>query len=75
MSQSKVTKRSWVLKECVERVPETFAAARGLLQFGLQETDIEILISVAEGEKHESMKGMGLKGLSFLNFVIWLPCC
>jgi hypothetical protein len=56
-------------------VPETFAAARGLLQFGLQETDIEILISVAEGEKHESMKGMGLKGLSFLNFVIWLPCC
>ncbi|KDR17610.1 Neuroblastoma-amplified sequence, partial [Zootermopsis nevadensis] len=45
---SKVTKRSWVLKECVERVPETFAAARGLLQFGLQGTDVETFISVAE---------------------------
>jgi hypothetical protein len=40
-----------VLKECVERVPETYAAARELLQFGLQGTDIETLISLADGEE------------------------
>lgn len=50
LSQSKVTKQVWVLKECVERVPETYGAARELLQFGLQGTDIETFISVADGE-------------------------
>jgi hypothetical protein len=40
-----------VLKECVERVPETYAAARELLQFGLQGTDIETFISIADGEE------------------------
>jgi hypothetical protein len=39
-----------VLKECVERVPETYCAARELLLFGLQGTDIEAFISVADGE-------------------------
>ncbi|KAJ9580564.1 hypothetical protein L9F63_024257, partial [Diploptera punctata] len=38
---SKVTKQTWVLKECVERVPETFDAARELLQFGLHKTIAE----------------------------------
>jgi hypothetical protein len=50
MLQSKVTKHIWVLKECLERVPETFSAARELLQFGLQEIDVEKFISVADGE-------------------------
>jgi hypothetical protein len=50
-------------------VPETFAAARGLLQFGLQGTDIETFIFVAEGEEHESFEGMRLKGLNFFK------CC
>lgn len=40
-----------MLKECVERVPETYAAARELLQFGLQGTDIETFVSVADGEE------------------------
>jgi hypothetical protein len=39
-----------VLKECVERVPETFSAARELLQFGLQGTNIQTFIAVADGE-------------------------
>ena len=39
-----------MLKECVERVPETYGAARELLQFGLQGTDVETFISVADGE-------------------------
>jgi hypothetical protein len=45
-----VTKQVRVLKECVERVPETYGAARELLQFGLQGTDVETFISVADGE-------------------------
>jgi hypothetical protein len=49
-----------VLKECVERVPETFNAAQGLLQFGLQGTDIETFISIAEGEKHKSTEEIEL---------------
>jgi hypothetical protein len=40
-----------VLKECVERVPETFSTAQELLQFGLQGTDIDTFISVADGEE------------------------
>jgi hypothetical protein len=48
--QSKVTKQVWVLKECVERVPETYGAARELLLFGLEGTDVETFISVADGE-------------------------
>lgn len=56
MLQSKVTKRSWVLKECVERVPETFAAARELLQFGLQGTDFETFVSLADGEECVGIK-------------------
>lgn len=37
-------------------MPETFNAAQGLLQFGLQGTDIETFISIAEGEKHKSIE-------------------
>lgn len=37
----------------MERVPETFSAARELLQFGLKETDIETFISVADGEEKD----------------------
>ncbi|PSN37576.1 Neuroblastoma-amplified sequence [Blattella germanica] len=47
---SKVSKRTWVLKECVERVPETFGAARELLEFGLQETSAEKLFSFGDDE-------------------------
>ena len=39
-----------MLKECVERVPETYGAALELLQFGLQGTDFETFISLVDGE-------------------------
>ncbi|RZF34259.1 hypothetical protein LSTR_LSTR016146, partial [Laodelphax striatellus] len=39
---SKISKCSWVLQECCERVPETLSAAKELLQFGLKMTDNQL---------------------------------
>ncbi|KAM6915430.1 NBAS subunit of NRZ tethering complex [Xenentodon cancila] len=47
---SKIRKRSWVLHECVERVPENVDAAKELLQYGLKGTDIEALIAIGNRE-------------------------
>ncbi|XP_055491305.1 NBAS subunit of NRZ tethering complex [Leucoraja erinacea] len=47
---SKIKKRSWVLHECVERVPENVDAARELLQYGLRGTDLEALIAIGKRE-------------------------
>ncbi|XP_068083289.1 NBAS subunit of NRZ tethering complex [Anabrus simplex] len=46
---SKITKRSWVLSECIQRVPETFDAALELLEFGLRGTNLETLYAIGEG--------------------------
>lgn len=43
---SKISKRSWVLNECVVRVPDTMEAARELLNFGLRGANIETLIAI-----------------------------
>ncbi|XP_043281636.1 neuroblastoma-amplified sequence-like [Venturia canescens] len=48
---SKVSKRSWVLNECVTRVPETLEAARELLNFGLKGANLETLLAI--GDKDE----------------------
>uniref|UniRef100_A0A672GZU8 Neuroblastoma-amplified sequence N-terminal domain-containing protein n=1 Tax=Salarias fasciatus TaxID=181472 RepID=A0A672GZU8_SALFA len=47
---SKIRKRSWVLHECVERVPENVDAAKELLQYGLKGTDLEALIAIGHRE-------------------------
>lgn len=47
---SKIRKRSWVLHECVERVPENVDAAKELLQYGLKGTDLEALVSIGNRE-------------------------
>ncbi|XP_051501521.1 NBAS subunit of NRZ tethering complex-like isoform X3 [Myxocyprinus asiaticus] len=47
---SKIKKRSWVLHECVERVPENVDAAKELLQYGLKGTDLDALIAIGSGE-------------------------
>ncbi|XP_015206508.2 NBAS subunit of NRZ tethering complex isoform X1 [Lepisosteus oculatus] len=47
---SKIKKRSWVLHECVERVPENVDAAKELLQYGLKGTDLEALIAIGNGD-------------------------
>ncbi|CAL9692306.1 unnamed protein product [Knipowitschia caucasica] len=43
---SKIRKRSWVLHECVERVPENVDAAKELLMYGLKGTDLEALVAI-----------------------------
>ncbi|XP_057318854.1 NBAS subunit of NRZ tethering complex-like [Microplitis mediator] len=45
---SKVRKRSWVLNECIMRVPETLEAARELLNFGLKGTNLDAFLALAE---------------------------
>ncbi|CAN9507428.1 unnamed protein product [Ophioblennius macclurei] len=47
---SKIRKRSWVLHECVERVPENVDAAKELLQYGLKGTDLEALLAIGHRE-------------------------
>ena len=39
-------KRSWVLHECLERVPEDFDAMHELLKYGLRGTDVEALVAL-----------------------------
>ncbi|XP_016080231.1 PREDICTED: neuroblastoma-amplified sequence [Miniopterus natalensis] len=46
---SKIKKRSWVLHECLERVPENVDAAKELLQYGLTGTDLEALLAIGRG--------------------------
>ncbi|KAF0870718.1 NBAS protein, partial [Crocuta crocuta] len=46
---SKIKKRSWVLHECLERVPENVDAAKELLQYGLKGTDLEALVAIGQG--------------------------
>lgn len=45
---SKISKRSWVLHECCERVPEDLDAAKELLKFALSVTDIDELVKISE---------------------------
>ncbi|XP_014228300.1 neuroblastoma-amplified sequence-like [Trichogramma pretiosum] len=47
---SKVSKRLWVLDECISRVPETLEATRELLNFGLQGTNLETLSAIGEND-------------------------
>lgn len=47
---SKIVKRSWVLNECLTRVPENIDAARELLMYGLRGTDLETIIAIGSGE-------------------------
>ncbi|CAL1537532.1 unnamed protein product [Lymnaea stagnalis] len=47
---AKISKRSWVLHECLERVPENIDAMRELMEYGLQGTDLQALVAVGKGE-------------------------
>ncbi|KAM6149969.1 NBAS subunit of NRZ tethering complex [Erethizon dorsatum] len=49
---SKIKKRSWVLHECLERVPENVEAAQELLQYGLKGTDLEALLALGSGAEY-----------------------
>lgn len=45
---SKIKKRSWILHECIERVPDQIDSAKYLIEFGLRGTDIDALIAISE---------------------------
>ncbi|XP_012940751.1 neuroblastoma-amplified sequence [Aplysia californica] len=47
---SKISKRAWVLHECLERVPENIDAMKELMEYGLRGTDLPALIAVGNGE-------------------------
>ena len=47
--QAKITKRNWVLQECLERVPTDINAARQLLEFGLKGTDLTAAVTISQG--------------------------
>lgn len=47
--QRKVKKRAWVLKECIDRVPDDIEAVEELLNYGLQLTDVDVLVAVGKG--------------------------
>jgi len=44
--KSKIVKRSWVLHECLERVPDDFDAMYELLKYGLRGTDLEAMVAL-----------------------------
>ncbi|KAB7504883.1 Neuroblastoma-amplified sequence, partial [Armadillidium nasatum] len=46
---SKIKKRSWVLEECLKRVPKDIDAARELILYGLRGTELDTLVNIAEG--------------------------
>ena len=59
---SKVSKRNWVLRECIERVPDDVDAARELLLYGLKNTDLQIAVetSSATGSVNDETKWSSL---------------
>lgn len=50
-----MTKRNWVLRECLERVPTDIDAARELLLYGLKNTDLAVVASMEGGSRNEVM--------------------
>uniref|UniRef100_A0A8C6WSM4 NBAS subunit of NRZ tethering complex n=1 Tax=Neogobius melanostomus TaxID=47308 RepID=A0A8C6WSM4_9GOBI len=58
---SKIRKRSWVLHECVERVPENVDAAKELLMYGLKGTDLEALVAIGNKEDEGSQFALNLE--------------
>ncbi|GAB1605191.1 neuroblastoma-amplified sequence-like [Argonauta hians] len=46
----KISKRSWVLHECIERVPDSINALRELMEYGLKGTDLQAMIAIAKKE-------------------------
>ena len=49
---SKIKKRSWVLPQCLDRVPSDIVAAKKLLLYGLKGTNLDTLTHIAKGKKN-----------------------
>ena len=50
---SKIKKRSWVLHECEERISPNIDTTKYLLDFGLQGTDLDILLAIKEKDDNK----------------------
>lgn len=50
---SKISKRSWVLNECITRVSETLEATRELLNFGLKGANLETVVNIAVNDDNK----------------------
>ena len=62
---ARINNRAWVLRECVDRVPEDVDAQRALLEFGLRATDCKIVVEaggvvVADFGEDEEEEGPNL---------------
>ena len=50
-----MTKRIWVLHECLERVAEDLDSTKALLKYGLQGTGLPVLVAMGD-TKHPFLK-------------------
>ncbi|XP_034935335.1 neuroblastoma-amplified sequence-like [Chelonus insularis] len=66
---SKVRNRSWVLNECIMRVPKTLEAARELLNFGLKKTSLETFLEMNENDNEQIVINENSDDLSYLTDV------
>ena len=53
-----MTKRIWVLHECLERVAEDLDSTKALLKYGLQGTGLPVLVVMGD-TKHPFLKEEG----------------
>lgn len=65
---SKVSNQTWVLRECLDRVPESLLAARELIEFGLKATSKEAFRSLGSKRKIKDLDDMTEKQKEFLVF-------
>lgn len=47
---TKIKRRSEVIRECLETIPDDLDAARELLRYGMRATDLEALVGLGQGE-------------------------
>ncbi|KAK3925364.1 Neuroblastoma-amplified sequence [Frankliniella fusca] len=65
---AKVSNQTWVLRECLERVPESLLAARELLEFGLKATSKEAFKNLSGKRKVKDVEDMNENQKEFLVF-------
>ncbi|XP_033108783.1 neuroblastoma-amplified sequence-like [Anneissia japonica] len=52
---NKIQKQSWVLRECLTRVPEDLEAAEELLQYGLRRTQLKTILDM-DSQEYQSLQ-------------------
>lgn len=60
--------QDWILTECLDRVPESLAGARHLLEFGLKYTDIKPILDSEQQDLTEEQEGFIKARLKLLDY-------